>query len=107
MSIWNFIGMLFTMFNAVAIYAMVDGLLAYLLLDPEYFHAGRNFITYMNDLLFYCQFMAVASNLLFGFLHDLIGRRFTILLGFTIACFAFGFTPYAAPDVYPNLLLAR
>ena len=107
MSILNFIGLLITMFNAVAMYAMVDGLLAYLLLDPNYFADYKTFIVDMNDMLFYCQFVAVASNLLFGFMHDFIGRRFTILIGFTISCFAFGFTPYTSPNVYPDLLLIR
>ena len=80
----------------------------FLLRNPKFFDIPNNKIGLVSSsLIFYSLPGALLATFFAGYLFDIVGRRFTLLISFLISAGLLFSVPYTAPNVYPWLLVVR
>ena len=86
----NIIGMVLILFNMLQFLLFYEVSFVYLLQAEDYFNLTTSEPSIIvNDLIFWSQLITLFFDLIAGSSHDLLGRRLTIFIGFSVACFAF------------------
>eukprot|EP00347_Sterkiella_histriomuscorum_P013627 403363997 len=104
---WNIVAMTLILFTVLQFLLFYEVSLIFLLQSKDNFNLTTNEAqTAVNDIIFWSQLLTLIFDLLAGSTHDLLGRKLTIFIGFTIACSAFVVQPWLSA-VYPGILICR
>lgn len=97
----------FTYFVGISQLVFFDISLVYLLKSEDYFNIEESRISKLSaDVVFYSQPFTLIFDVIIGYMHDKIGRRWTCFISTMVGVLAFAILPFIR-TVYPGLLIIR
>ena len=103
----NAFNIFFTYFVGISQITFFDLCLVYLLKDEKYFNKDEQSVThYSADIVFYSQPFTLVFDIIIGYMHDKIGRKWTLFLSTLVCSLAFFILPWVG-SIYPGLLSLR
>lgn len=102
----NVISMLLVIANTTISATFLFFSIVYFLQSPTYFNLqSKDSASMAGDLIFYSYPFAIFFDFTSGYVYNVMGRRWTIFVGFMICCFIVVITPLFISTVFPGLLV--
>jgi hypothetical protein len=106
-SLINVISMLLVLANTMMVATFIFFSSVYFLQSPTYFGLEKDVsASVAGDLIFYSYPACMIFQFLSGYFYSILGRKWTIFIGFTICSIVVVYTPIYIKTIYPGLLLS-
>lgn len=103
----NSTNILFTYFISISQIVFFDLCLVYLLKNENYFNVPADDVASTSaNIVFFSQPFTLLFDILLGYMHDKIGRKYTSVISTLVCTLAFALLPFIK-SVYPGLLMIR
>ena len=105
---WNLFAIPLVPCTIMLVTTYVNAQTILLLRDEDYFNVDEDRLGWVSSTLVLVGFPgAIIGTLSAGYLFDILGRRITLFVSFTMGSLLVAAIPHTAPDVVPWLLLVR